>query len=400
MTFLSRVLRSVHAQPLIRSWPAWITVWSLTLLLGTGLASLEFWDWINTGESPSSVIRNLILAVIAAIALPLALWRSLVAANQLVTAQRSLLGDRYQKGAEMLNGGTLSTRLGGIYTLQQLAERYPFTYHVQVMRLLCAYFREQVSLTRPFDDQKSVESEREREKQLLPYQKKERTIFDENSNELALRLMEDEQAILDIFNSRSTAQLQAEEKEGYLLDLTGLNLSHTDLHQGKFINMDLSDTDMSESSLWGSAFRRTNFRNTKMDGANLGGSVFIAPEDHKIDIVSAPLRLTEANLFDVDLDNAYLFGAQLKRAQLENASLVDAHLAGANVADANFAGANVSGARFSEAPARLHHSTKGLTQTQLDQTGRAVGKPPFLEGVKDANTGRPLVWRDRGSGGT
>ena len=398
MNHSPRTHRPLDLGLVLRAWPFWIIIWTLAVLVGAGLASLEYWDWLNTGESPSAVLRNVILAVIAAIALPLALWRSVVAADQLLTAQRSLLSDRYQKGAEMLNGDTLSARLGGIYTLQQLAQRYPSAYHVQVMRLLCAYFREQVAVRQPFDDQKTVSSEQIRKARLLPHQIRERTIVDECTNRLISKLAEDEQAIFDAFKSRSALQLEAEENEEYLLDLTDLNLRNTDLHQGKFYNMDLSGTDMSKANLWGSTFRGTNFRNTKMDGAALGGSVFIAPKHHDNGFVSAPLRFTEADLFDVTLNNAYLFGAKLENAQLKSASLQNAHLAGANVTGANFEGANISGARFSEEPAHLQHCTVGLTQEQLDQTRSDSAKAPFLDGVTDAETGNPLIWRGKGRG--
>lgn len=389
-----------YTQPLLRSWPFWILVWAVFVLLGAGLASSYYWDWLSTGDSGSAVVRNVILGVLAAIALPLALWRSSVAANQLVTAQRSLLGERYQKGAEMLNGTTLSARLGGIYTLQQLAQRYPSTYHVQVMRLFCAYFREQISLRRPLGDQESAEEMNKREALLLPHQTPERIIVDEHADGFYWKLAEDEQTIFDAFNFRNSLQLKAEENEGYLLNLTHLNLRGVDLHQGKFINMDLSDTDMSESSLWGSTFHRTNFRNTKLDRARLGGSVFIAPKDHSNQIVSAPLRLTDADLFDVSLNNAYLFGAQLMNAQLKYTSLKNAHLANANLTGANFEDTNISGARFSEKPARLQHAAIGLTQQQLDQTSRNVDKAPFVDGVLDAETDKPLVWHGKVRGDT
>lgn len=389
--FLSRITK-------IGPWPLGIIIWTLVILVGVGVASAENWDWLSNDESRIATIRNIILVVIGVVALPLALWRSLVAANQLVTAQRSLLGERYQKGAEMLNGNSLSARLGGIYTLRQLAQRYPSTYHVQIMRLLCAYFREQVSITRPFDDQTSIESERIREEKLLPYQKTERTEIDEYTGNWIIKLNEDEQAIFDIFKSRNTEQLDAEEKEGYLLDLTGLNLRNTDLHQGKFINMDLSGTDMSESSLWGSTFRQTNFRNTIMNRAELGGSVFDVPKDQKDNMVSVPLLFIDANLFDVTLDNANLTGAQLTNARLENTSLQNARLAGAIVTDANFESANISGARFVEQPTRLTNCAIGLTQSQLDQTIRTTSRAPFLDGLMDDQTGEPLVWHGKSRG--
>ena len=41
----------------------------------------------------------------------------------------------------MLGSEVLSVRLGGIYALQRLAEEEPKQYHVQIMRLFCAFVR-------------------------------------------------------------------------------------------------------------------------------------------------------------------------------------------------------------------------------------------------------------------
>ena len=94
-----------------------------------------FWDWLretpNGYESGSTTVRNLGLIVAGLIALPLTLWRIWVAdrqakaaqkqvetsQDQVTTSQRSLLNERYQKGAEMLGSEVLSVRLGGIYAL-------------------------------------------------------------------------------------------------------------------------------------------------------------------------------------------------------------------------------------------------------------------------------------------
>ena len=253
MTPVNPIRYFSYAQPLLRSWPFWILVWAVVVLLGAGLASSYYWDWLSAGDSGSAVVRNVILGVLAAIALPLALWRSSVVANQLVTAQRSLLGERYQKGAEMLNGTTLSARLGGIYTLQQLAQRYPSAYHVQVMRLFCAYFREQLSLRHPFSSKESAEDLRRREERLLPHQMGETLVSDEQTDRFLLKLTEDEQAIFDALNSRSSSQIQAEENGNYLLDLTVINLRNFDLHRGKFMAQFVNRRHycrISSDSLW------------------------------------------------------------------------------------------------------------------------------------------------------
>ena len=44
-------------------------------------------------------------------------------------------------------------------------------------------------------------------------------------------------------------------------------------------------------------------------------------------------------------------------------------------------------------------SCKGLTQEQIDRAASDSGNPPKLEGVVDAKTGKPLVWRGAGASG-
>ena len=96
------------------------------------------WDWLRTGsgdlESGSTTIRNIGLLVGGGIAIWVAYRRSVI-------SQLGLLNERYQKGAEMLGSEVLAVRLGGIYALQRLVEDHPKQYHVQVMRLFCAFVR-------------------------------------------------------------------------------------------------------------------------------------------------------------------------------------------------------------------------------------------------------------------
>ena len=109
------------------------------MLAGIILARL-FWDDLRGDEeSLSATVRNLGLVKGGLIAIILAVWRSVVGSRQADTAQRGLLNERYQKGAEMLGSEVLSVRLGGIYALRQLSDEHPEQYHVQVMRLFCAF---------------------------------------------------------------------------------------------------------------------------------------------------------------------------------------------------------------------------------------------------------------------
>ena len=121
----------------------WIIAWVMVVVIATIVISFLFWNDLKTDDI-SSTIRNIILAAAAVIALPLAIWRSIVAQRQVDTAQQSLLNERYQKSAEMLgHTDKQSVRIGGIYALDRLAAERPKDYHIQVMKLFSAFVVDQ-----------------------------------------------------------------------------------------------------------------------------------------------------------------------------------------------------------------------------------------------------------------
>ena len=119
----------------------WMSAIAAVLLVSI-LLSARYWDELRgSEESLSATIRNVGLLIGGAIAALLAMWRSVVAERQADIAQQGMLGERYQKGADMLGSAVLSVRLGGIYTLSRLAKEHPEEYHIQAMELLCAFAR-------------------------------------------------------------------------------------------------------------------------------------------------------------------------------------------------------------------------------------------------------------------
>ena len=163
-----------------------IVAWIMAVLIGTAVFSIMFWCWLNDGESGSTTIRNLGLVVAAMIALPLAIWRSIVAERQVETAQRGLLNERYQKGAEMLGSGVLAVRLGGVYALAGLAREHPEDYHMKIVSLLCAFVRNPPRMKPPHR-----------------------------------KLREDVQEVMTALCSRSDSQIKAEKWEYGLLEIIG-----------------------------------------------------------------------------------------------------------------------------------------------------------------------------------
>ena len=278
---------------------------TLAVLLVVLVGAPFFWNSWRGEESNGTAIRNLILVIAAIAALPLAIWRSKVAEHQSETAQRGLLNERYQKGAEMLGSKELSVRLGGIYALDSLARENPIGYHIQIMRLLCAFVR----------NHRVVETQEV--KTYYTYRR------------------EDVQAAVAAVGSRNTAQVEIEKKQYCLVDFSGADLRHVNFLDAGFYHWDP--------------------RSGKFSPANM--------------------------------ENAHLYGANLSRA-----SMTAANFKGAYFSHANFKGATLIHTVLAGADLK---DCKGLTQEQINMAAVSPDNPPELEGVLDAETGKPIVWRGK-----
>jgi len=360
--------------------------------------SVLFWGWLSGEESGSTTIRNIALVVAGAIALGLALWRSVVAERQANTAQHGLLNERYQKGAEMLGSGALSVRLGGIYALQHLAEEHPELYHIQVMDLFCAFLRH------PTKDQ-----------ELKP-----RQIELEPGTLLGLRA--DVEGILKAIGCRAESRIAIERRAGLRLDFRGVDLPHAQLldadlsnamfHHARLpganiANADLTDALFDYSDLSGAQFRNVSCHRTRFFAADLSEAMLQDAElpigsFHCANLSGANLRM--ANLYQATFQDAVATGASLEGANLSRAGFLGADLSGArlmkadlsgagfldaNLSQSNISDADLTGVEFSVGGPQ---KAKGLTQTQLDQARADSANPPTLTGVLDAETGDQLVW--------
>ena len=296
-------------------------VWSL----------INFWDWLQTGpdgpESGSTTVRNLGLVIGGVAAILLAVWRSRVAERQadaahrqVEAAQQSLLNERYQQGAEMLGSDVLTVRLGGIYALQRLAEEHPEQYHIQIMRLFCAFARHPTRDESEPAEEDSSTSE--------PGTESEPT-------DPRTQLRQDVQAVMTAISACHEKQDDFEYDGHILLNLKGANLAGAEL--------------------WS-----TNFSSANFVGSNLSGAI---------------------------LWNANLSGAVLWEANLAHATLQQTNLTRARLKDSDLSGAKLS--------LDGEHQAIGLTQDRLDQARADPNTPPQLDGVVDAETGKPLVWRGK-----
>ena len=229
---------------------AWLTVSTLIpaavlAVVLTGVLSEAFRDWLLADESGSTTIRNLGLVLAGLIALPLAIWRGLVAQSQANAAQQSLRNERYQKGAEMLGSEVLSVRLGGIYALQRLAREHAREYHVQILRLFCAFARH-------------------------PTKDNEYDIYLNVSTKFP-QAREDVVNIVQAIGKRTSFEIELERKEKY-----PVGLQRVELPGAGFYQMDFTGINMSKANLSYAMILDTILLNTWLHDANLSGTQFIA----------------------------------------------------------------------------------------------------------------------------
>ena len=342
---------------------AGIAVWRAATLR---TAALTTWPWVlNHHEA----LRNLGLLAAGAIALPLAYYRTRVAARQAETARRSLLNERDQKAAEMVGSPLLSVRLGGIYALQTLAAEHPSHYHLGVMRQFCAFVRGPRSpprgtAPRPIPTAPDSGARPDTQDNLA------RLGAAGGDAAPAEPVREDVRAIMDAIAARSDAGIAVEQKEGFTLDLIGANLREWGF-SGATSGANLSEADLSGANLSKADLFEADLSWANLSGANLSG----------------------ANL-NADLSAADLSGANLSKAHLFEANLFEANLSGANLSEANLSEANLHGCNVSSA---IFSAGTVITQEQLDKTRAGpLEKPPIFVGdVRDAETKALLNWRPR-----
>ena len=368
----------------------WFTLLAIVLLSVSVWLTWWRWNWLHTSASTtasnSETLRNVGLLIGGLLAFVFAAWRAWVAErqanaaqmqaeitqNQAQTAQQSLLNERYQRGAEMMGSDVLSVRLGGIYALQRLAEEHPDEYHIQIMRLFCAFVRNPTG------------------SETVPHR-----LYSEDEPGAFPVLREDVQVVMTAIGSRSQTGLDLEksmpnfklELDG--ADLGGANLYHANLAGGNLsgvnlVHSGLRSSDLSQANLAGATLRRANMATANLSGANM--------LDTNLSYAIADF----ANLSDVHLDRA-----DLSRANLEDADLSGAVIGAANLTGANLQDTNLSGAIFRMAerttpslPLMVRDLFARLTQDQLDQAKADLDNPPKIgSGTVDIETGQQLVWR-------
>lgn len=379
----------------LRASSLWFTVGGIALgAVGVGLTIL-FGGWLHP-ETPETVshsetVRNVGLIIGGILAFLFAWWRAVVAERQadaaqghVATSQRqadtahqSLLNDRYQRGTEMLGSEVLAVRLGGIYALQELAGERPREYHVQIMRLLCAFIRNPTGI--------------------LANAEQDETSPDGSSYISTLR--EDIQAAVTAIGNRGTVGREIEQAMDFRLDLRGADLSGADMQGLNFSRADLRRAtliyaDLIEANLSGGFLNQANLYRAVLDGADLSGTHL------------ERARLARCQARQAVFTRAHLLACDFSRSSLQLADFSEVRVYSSTFFEATLEDANLSGAhieiRDAAESADLQISERWfncLTQDQLDTARAYPNNPPKItRGTVDPLTKEPLEWRGRSLG--
>ena len=136
----------------------------------------------------------------------------------------------------MLGSEVLSVRLAGIYTLERLARDEPEKYHVQVMRLLCAFVRYPTEAEGRMSDSKDIQLGKR-------------------------RCREDVQGAMRVIGGRSKAQIALEDNADFYFNLNGADL----------VRANLAGLDLTGAFLLKTNLRLASLAGTTLSGVHLGG---------------------------------------------------------------------------------------------------------------------------------
>ena len=255
--------------------------------------------------------------------------------------QTRLITERFSKAVEQLANDKLEIRLGGIYSLERLAQDSSNDRRT-IMEVLTSFVREKSPVK--VKEKKYGFVEEALAKLNNPAKPKS------SSSEIPT----DVQAVLDVIRRRH--------KQFQLFPSEGLDLSLTNLNQAMLFRVNLRGTsmymcDLEDAYLYRSSFRECLFSESNLKGANL------AKGDYE-----------DTDFSGASLENANLSLSKFVNTNFEEATLKNASMFGCSLYTTNFAKADISGADF--------RNVKDLTVEQIIEAKNwkeAHYNPEFLE---------------------
>ncbi|WP_420749070.1 pentapeptide repeat-containing protein [Rhodococcus sp. O3] len=286
---------------------------------------MAFWTW--SGWKPVGAAAAVVGALFTAVGVVLGGWfthLTLGNANEtLKITQHGQIAERFGRAVEQLASDKADVRLGGVYSLANIAEQSP-TDQPAVIDVLSAFIRVHAPMS--------------------------------------------ESCVSGPTHLRPPAEIQAA-----LTTIVTRDPSHdgslpVDLSQTCLVGADLSG----DAQLAGADLSYSNLSEAKLPHADLSGASLFQTDLTKAQLTERA-KLTGANLTVATLNFADLTNADMTYATLIGACLKRTNLTGANLYRADLSGAKLAGAKLA-----------GTTYTPVCPDGPDVMVPPSVVGLAEA----------------
>lgn len=398
---------------------------SIAIMLGgVVLLAVLGWGWLRASEpgseSNSATFRNIGLLVAALVSGLLVAWRNIVASQQAKAAQQHAESAEEQARATLAQAE--SAREQARATLAQAESvREQAREQARALRTQTEAAQAQIDVARA--------EARDAERRAT-----------ESRFERGAESLSSEQIVVRISGVEALRQMSLDLQEPYLSRIVQVLCTFARHSVGQVASIQDAPEDRVRAVVAASAaFQRIaalgtetdamlEFSETNLRGADLARVNFSCGYFSRAHLDRAILEnaiLTDVYLDEANLTRTHLLGANLtsallgssiaymanfRRTDLTNARLDYVGLAGADLTDANLTGTDLTAARFvpsfeeyedlvefldMETYSAPHDIVaRGLTQKQLDSAVAEPGSPPSLHGLRDARTGKSLIWRD------
>ena len=362
-------------------------------------------SWLSPG---ARLLRDLFIAIAAVLGITMAGWRnfaldrqSKAASEQAKNDSDRIAGEQFSDAVKLLaqkdaeNKPAIDARIGGIYSLQTLANNRIKEYGAQVVKTLISYIKQNAQLTA---QQPLKENETQQKARVLGEDVK--TAFNVLEQLLSARKGHSaEWNKLPDGIKLSDEDLSFSGQDFSWLDLSlgqvgglfnyawhnanlqNVNLSEAQLQKVDLNHAELRNANLSEADAQGARLYCAQMQNADLSFANMNGADLSGAEMDKAKLLKTRLHkanLLEAKMRSADLSRAHLHGANLWFAEMQGANLLRAQLQGADLSVANLQGANLLEAELQYADLSLA-KMDGQTKLPADLSGEIwhSGQPKF-----------------------
>jgi uncharacterized protein YjbI with pentapeptide repeats len=379
--------------------PRWHLVLVLELasiagLLVVGLIWLRGADiWLFLSEN-SAIVRDLLVglaALVAFITAKAAISQASTARNrhekQTEADRERRITDSFTKAVELLGSDKLAARLGGIYTLEDIASQSK-RHHWPIMETLTAYVRNKApSQGRAQDASRPNQADTSDEEASAAAVTAAEGITEAEQGTVqdpTVKPAVDVQAVLTVLTRRAIGH----EEKNQRLDLARTNLCGARLSGTNLSRVDLSGADLREAKLNKANLSKANLDKTDLMGANLYEVNLHGANLSRTSLLYAKLHwanLSRANLYEADLsganlrraclNGALLLNAKLAKADLRKADLRNVDLRNVDLSEAELTGADLTGAKLENAMF-CHTTMPDGTMNNRDCPPEPAASPP------------------------